>query len=288
MATFKKKDNGIWIVLGLIAVVLLITQTDFLGSLVTTCENNEPISLTEYESYATDINGTYTDVDLIYSDSVGDYVALTRTQIISPEIGTFEILNIQNLTSCADYLDTMLNTYTPEAAANATGAAIVENLRLSGRDVMKFTQPVTPPFNERYYWCNNEDNIPVMSYDLAAYARYFEVFEQCTTQEVNPTENESIVIETDKATGTTTFKTQQTNQDPCASLQCPDGYECSSAGGIAACNEIPQNSSNKNRTATIIGGLAILFAVYWFFEKGPKKGIFVDEQTKRMRRRRRK
>lgn len=276
MGKFKKNENGIYIIVGIIAFMFLFSDGGFLGSLITTCENTEPETLGGYEQYASDNNMTYTgaaETSVVYGNTS---IIVTRGELLFArecdlcEQHGFTLVKEQNR-SCLELIELV--------GVNEE----VTKITVGGKDLYTSN-------SDNLGFCNNHGDIFIETTDysgeytaLELVELYYDMFEQCTTKEVEVGENESVVIETDKVSGVTTFKTQETNPDLCGTTTCPEGYECQGTNGKSECVRIGETTEDL-KTSTILGGMAILFAIYWIFEKGPKKGLIVDNKTRRRRR----
>lgn len=234
MTKFKKKSSPIVILGGIILIVLFLGKTNFIGSFLTTCENYEPTSVLEYSTAVSELGGT-----TVPSSSIS-FVLDENTTVTLQEYVTNSVLGNLHIIDCVALpCNTVLLSY--QASKNGT------YLSVSTKNVMLA--------DGTFYWCNQNNNILLSAVNQDTFTNYWNQFEVCTTIEVVEERQENATVEEDepKSSYSGTSSSTSTSFTP-----VEDQVE---SGGISTIKVL------------LILSL-VLFTYYWFFEKGPEKGIF--------------
>jgi hypothetical protein len=167
------------VIIGMILAILLVTQTNFLGALVTTCESNEPNSIAEMEAaIIIDLNGSWIQSASTHL-TIDNEDYLLETYTTKSSIGDLQfIVPEETITNCNGLL-----------AAIADEENNTKYTRLSQTKVL-----ITQNNN---YWCNKEGTVMVASEDIADLALYYDYFNTCITEEkeVAAEVNETTVVQ---------------------------------------------------------------------------------------------
>ena len=191
------KTKTIWIIIGLIAVIFLITKFDFLGSVMTSCENNEPVTMLEYEAATAMMNGTFSEPQLFNLIQGNGSISFPK-RTSNTKLGEYEYIDTTGTISCEDLLELI------KIEDNTTTFTT-----LSKRTVLLTSTSVM--------WCNNEGTITLKS-SITGFSNYFAEYETCTEIVVEdlpplPTNNYAKPITTEPIKQTETTPTQKT-QNP--------------------------------------------------------------------------
>lgn len=259
----KKKENNIWIWIGLIALIFLIGKGGFLGSVITTCENIEPTSLGEFSDYVLGNNDTLSFSILTINGNM--YDSYSTNNLWSADMS---VIDPGTNFSCSQLLQEI------SVGTNSTFIVLDKRQTLLNE--------------EGYYWCNYNNNLGVHSKELSTKSSYHSTFEVCTSEEVEVPEFKYVA-----------------NQEDCEDVNGIWGETCECKDGTRVeigmlCEPIPSSSAPVSSTPSsgsdmvessresvstqnpvssrtwIIAALiiAIVGLLYWFFEKGPKNGLF--------------
>jgi len=252
MAT-NKNNNTIFIVLGLLLLVIFIGKSDFMGSTFRlTCENTEPESITFFINVIDDdLNGSMPPLDYPLNGATytiyNTYTALGTLQIIDPGDNA----------SCGYIVDLL------HAADNTSS-------------YVRYTYGDSPVLvsGADYLWCNKNDNVVLKAQSIATISNYYDYFQLCESVEVFedlPT-NESREEDAD------TNETDTSDDDDSGDDTTSSGL---TSGGTSGTGYTPgtgfgstDDDEPNEKIVYAVAGLAVLFAIYWFFERGPKKGFF--------------
>lgn len=279
--TLKSKEKGqiIFVVITLFVLFLLFKQGGFLGAFITQCDNNEPISITEYNYYFTNMSEGITALGTI---TVADESYITYTY--NGMLGNFDLIDMYNI-SCSDFL---INY---KAEHNES-----QFISLDQRQVLTTSSG--------FMWCNYPNTIGLRAVNITTISDYYDEFIVCTTTEVddnistiiNDTVIDSIYVQ-DNATcismrgelidGVCTccdgslLETGNICADP---EDCDDSYTPSSSTitttVVSTTNDtIKQTEADGDEYTSqqifmALGVLVLAFIFYYFlFEKGPDKGL---------------
>lgn len=237
----------------LIAIALfLVWQGGFLGALITQCDNNEYETAQRLELFYTSNNHTIIDsadaVDTL--NSTGQAVTLTKREVNN----NINIIDAEN-ESCTLLLANMKSTQ-----INSTWVAIDAS---KGEDVLKTLTS--------FFWCSETDNYMLESTNASMYNTYFDAFTVCEQVEVPdttpaPTTVDGILTGGDYIPPTTT---------PTPTVAAP-ASKANAIDWISEKLNIP-----RDKTPVVIAALiAVLFAAYWFLERG-EKGLIKSKGRKR-------
>ncbi len=271
----KKDNNIILIIIGIVALFFLFGKSDFMGSVFTTCENIEPITIIEYNDVLLELEGiviTNDNYDLIFNITTFSYPKYSATS----NFGDFTLVETNEFV-CSQFLS-LVNDRDNES----------EYITLNKRDVLMS--------DNQYYWCNNANNIMIIANDITILSNYYAHFEICETFETLDELNIASEVECLSANG-------QWSNNQCL---CSDGTELeagqvcqqtttqtsssettATTTGSSSQSSITTGSSSddefdKNRMLTfIILGIALIGTYYFFFEKGPNKGLFKKKRGRK-------
>lgn len=155
---------------GVIFFFISINGTGFLGSIITTCENNEPTNQSGIISTLPDISSIIQENNLYVSNGTKDY-DLPTTEITS-SIGIITLSTVNDCEEIISFIQTLNNT---------------ESLRLENKNMV---------FHEQeYYWCNKENNLLFLSNEIKTFDNYLDHYTSCTTIETVE-QNETITSST--------------------------------------------------------------------------------------------
>ena len=279
MAKFKKKENAntILIVIGIILVVLFLGKEQFMGAFITQCDNIEPDSITQYQDVIEELNGTMLSADsYTLQQETGPRTLFVYDS--SSNLGEIEIIDLQDIV-CSNFLQ------------------IVNQLDNNSQFIV-VNQRQSLITSEGIIWCNYNNNIALRTQDIATISTYYDKFEVCITQEFNESEGLPTTVWVTDATECASLRGNIT-EGICTCSDgsklevgdiCPDPEGDDTGGRAETGTTTSTTTSNEEETITqppaptepedrkslifTISGLAlILFAAYWFLEKGPDKGL---------------
>jgi hypothetical protein len=226
-----KKDN-IWVIFGIIALVVLIGRTGFIGTFITTCENNEPADINGYSDSISSLNGSFSQTEQIPVEIGVNNTVILQEYHSESTIGSLDMVGCAEL-ECDDVLDIFKLT--------KNGSYVT----LNGKNVLSVNSG-----DREFYWCNKGNTVLLNTGSIETFSNYWSQYEVCTTEEVIEDENV-----TEEASSGGSMSTSTTFSE---------GSEDTSEG----------ISKNKKIATVIFTTALIIFVIYWFFEKGPKKGLF--------------
>jgi hypothetical protein len=297
----KKEINVIWLILISLGVLFLVQNSDtFMGAFVTTVENIEPSSMTEWEQFSLQNNFTIDGLDYSSTDyncwdintetgtvTSVDCDALARQYGVVPANVFGDELTIMtlpvNVSSCSDLL-----SFVDQAGDNSTQYTVIQE-----RQVLLVPSGIM--------WCNYDNNLMLNTEDLAVLSNYYAEFENVTMTEVILTGDECLNASGDWNGVVCTCWDETIITD--INATCPEDNrtrEISTPTTTTSVNETeatldtdaPEevtflDSIKENKI--LVFGIILCGAImiyYFGFEAGPNKG-FIKKKTSRRRRRRR-
>lgn len=241
--------NKVFIALGLILLGLFLTQTDFLGSFITDCENTEPISFEDYKTQLLLIGGwTSMTADYTYTG-----INLERRDASATTIGKFQIID-------------------PEQSCNAFLAEVDNRIEGTGYTTINQRPALVTPHG--ILWCNFENNVAMLATTSDVIVSYYAQFEVCTTAagtvaDVQDTPD-TVIDPLDEIPEEEEGRQDTDTQTPANNNQ---------QNNTVVMEEEESISPIMLLALGIAGG--ILFAVYWKFERGPNKGFVRKKRGRR-------
>ena len=278
-----KDDNKTLIVIGIIILVIFLGKSDFIGSIVTTCTNNEPTTIDEFRESILGLNGTFLNTRTYNLVNGNETIVFTEYSAIS-SIGTYTVIDTIDW-ECKDLL-------LIESQLDNTSRYLL----LNQKQVLTTSGSV--------YWCNKQNNIAVKTTNIDELALYDEYYISCTSKEVDDEATaaakdlcaatggvwgeDECVCEDDFAwEGNRGCQERTGAQSPTSTTTTATSYTAPQTN--TPTTTVPQtNTTSRYDTKAVISAIAviiILFTLYYMFEKGPDKGFF---QTKKSRRRKKK
>jgi len=213
----NKTTRIIIVVLGLLAFVLLATKTSFFAAIVTTCNNAEPKSLSEFTTKIDALNGSVNREGNLNVQETTGLVSYPLYRSAS-KLGSLYAIDVGNQT-CSSVLLKLSTTPISRGVSAGDNVSIctsicMEGWALSGTQCVydtcyrscsgttvynnqtacetannvlhaEFTlinQHQVLSLSDGYYWCNKEGTMMLYSPKLTALASYYAQFETCTTK----------------------------------------------------------------------------------------------------------
>ena len=156
----KKLSGKEWlfIIVGLLAFSLLIWKSDFLGTVLVTCEIDEPETLAEFNTTALYYNGTlsYWGIDEFHAGNVSFNLS---TYYFSTSLGDILIHDLAS-ESCDDLLTIFYEAHNDS-----------EQIIIGGKRVLVF--------NETIIWCNQADTFALSTENVNALSNYDQAVTTC-------------------------------------------------------------------------------------------------------------
>ncbi len=285
MKMAKKNDIQWWVWVGLIALVFLITKTGFIGTLVTTCDNIEPTSLSEYQIAITNMSGTIAASQNQFTLNGDIYSTFTATTL---PLGTFDLIEPGVNKSCSQVLADVA------AGSNSSIYTSINSKQVLINEVDAF-------------WCNYNNNMVLRADSTATITAYFNRFEVCISEEI---EDVSDYVYNGSADACRALGGDWSSDNTClcgdelllTNETCDDSREDTGSyatGGEGLYTSTPGQIEGKVSTPTTtttnreegftdqqkyagFGAIIlVIFLMYWLFEKGPDKGLIKKKRRGR-------
>lgn len=271
----KQKMSGtekVIIVLGIIFLFYALSHNTFLGSLITTCDNTEPVSVSAYTTYFTALNKTGTDVHVLYGNVTKANTGLDFKKYQFGQDYLYIADKINSSLTCDDSLNIMKDSFTQNSNGSIT--QIGRFIYYNNKKILQL--------DDVFLWCNYKKTAIISTNLLSTFADYFNTFEVCTYKDTEAiVSNQSACI---NSKGTWTNSTCYCSDGSLLKVDqvCPDTSttvtttaQPSSAGAFSLNEPVSTGFKFDTKTLAYIG-IAILgmYLLYYFFEKGPDKGFF--------------
>lgn len=290
MTKLKKGDNQLLIVIGIILFIVLFGKSDFLGALVTTCENLEPPSINGYFTSIQEMGGlvTYDSVyNIVYN---GNETGLQKYRSES-KMGDINLIDTENI-GCDKVL---FSLYTKDNTSQ----------------YVSFDKRQVLIIQDKFMWCNYNNNVLLESTSSMSIFHYLGEYIVCITEEV--ADNFSIG-ESECVTLRGTYENGQCVCIDGTLLEigniCPDPEEyyidiptdeesreetgegyitpptqtTPSTPSSFSIDQSTGDDSARNKEIYMMSIIAILilgYAAYHFFEKGPDKGLIRKKRRRK-------
>ena len=248
-----KKENKMWILFGIIAFFILIGRIGFLGSLITTCDNFEPLGISEYIEEFDKFNETIVSAGL---ENISFSYNLTQYSVDS-HIGLLYILETPENISCSQVFNVVqqdLNTS--------------NYFKIDTKNIMQT--------DSAFYWCNKDNSMILKSLDLTTISNYYDLFENCTTIDTEALiSNEDDCIVANGIWNNTKCVcpdgSNPTISDVCEVVTITTSTTSTSGTTLSSSSNdlISENTSKK--TIIVIGAIVGLFLLFYYSDKQKEK-----------------
>lgn len=191
----RKLKYQAWVLIGIFLFTLYITKNQFLGALLTTCENTEPGSLEEWQASLSILHGSAVITDP-YSLSLGSETVYLPRYLVESDIGQFEIVVVEGI-SCSDVL-----------AIESAQDESTESFSVDGKTVINPSKGTL--------WCNEQNNLLYITQDKTVVSEFVDFFTVCTTVETDdeePSASSSTTAATSTPTPTAEIVTTEPTKD---------------------------------------------------------------------------
>lgn len=267
----KNKLNPVIVIIGILLVFFFLGKTGFLGSLITNCINTEPNSISE-------LNLTIVVESLTIPKTVenGTYNNITTNYLVK-KYALDEQTSIYDLYAGID-----ANTVMRFTSQNTSVIGVLND------------KPIWT-MNTSTCWKNKYNNLIFCSANQSKISEYYSKYEVCTTTQINVTVSNTTGINITTESACTAkgglFRlaelrcycangTVVTNLNSCvaqvAITQTATPLEATSTSGglnFGPPEDTRSSFNTKQKYIAAIGVLVVLILLYWFFEKGPNKGL---------------
>ena len=247
------KDNKLWILFGVIAFIILIGRTGFLGSFITTCDNFEPLGISGYIEEFDKFNETVVSAGL---ENISFSYNLTQYSVDS-HIGFLYILETPENISCSQVFD-----------------VVQQDLNTS--NYFKIDTKTILQTDSAFYWCNKDNSMILKSLDLTTISNYYDLFENCTTIDTEALiSNEDDCVAADGIWNNTECvcpdDSNPTINEVCAIVETTTSTNLTSGTTLSSGSNSLISEDASKKTIIVIGAIVGLFLLFYYSDKQKEK-----------------
>jgi hypothetical protein len=253
--------HQIWVILGIALLVIFAGKNYFIGSLVTTCENNELSSIEAFRESIEGINGTVDQIDpFAMQTTIIEEFQAYKTE---SSLGRFDIISPGDY-SCQQFLARV------DAYVNGTSYFSLDRTQILIVD-------------DSYMWCNRMDNFVLRTGSTITFSNYREFYITCVEEEVQgPIGEDSVDTSSEDDADDIGADTPSYLPDAVREAGETNQTTNNTAAPIPPITITETDLYSTEEKIAYAGIVAlIVFMIYWFFEKGPDKGLFQKKRRKR-------
>ena len=165
-----EKHKGILLMVLVAILIYFFAQPGFMASLVTICDNTEPVTMRDIQVFTNNSRGFFTSKNVFEIEEGNGSLSFAQFESVS-SLGTFNIVDLQGTISCDDLLLRLHEESINTSIINLPVTGMMNMLTLQHRQVLSI--------DEMFYWCNYERTL-LLSGSPQSFSNYLKEFETCT------------------------------------------------------------------------------------------------------------
>ncbi len=317
----KVFNNNAWIIIGLIALVLLLGTSDFIASAIDPCKNEEPTSLQGYQTSISSLGGTM-GIDGVFTVNVNNQLKSYNKYKAESPLGVFHVIPLEpHGMTCSAFLSQAHTSPVGRAglpqADCLTGWAVVNGVcifnecfraasginvydtkedcmlieGITNAEYVLIQQRQVLKTEAGYLWCSYNQNFALLTEQTQTIINYYDEYATCERTRQQLIKDSNTCHEANGEwingacyCGVNKMREGQTcniddvgEPDPSQPIQLEPGIE------EPTTNLITSRLTTTNTTIIVALVLLLLVALYWKFEKGPRKGLIQKNRFRRKR-----